>query len=73
MLVERSVAGAPLDPKDKRYEKTHDTSKAEEFLTLHEGAKIVVIIDTHCLDSGKLVWSGTTADDLRACTLLEVS
>lgn len=53
---------------------TTDTSEAaEDFLQEHLMAKIVVVIDTHCLENGFLLWRGTTADDYKACTLLEVS
>jgi hypothetical protein len=72
MFVERSVDGTPVDANDERYEKSHDTSLAEVFLKAHPMAKIVVIIDTHCLENGTFVWSGDTPVELKSCTLLEV-
>ena len=72
MLVERSVDGTPMDPNDELFETSKDTSYAEGFLKAHEMAKILVIIDTHCLDNGAFVWTGASADEYRACSLLEV-
>jgi hypothetical protein len=73
MLIERSVDGTPLDRNDQKFEQSKDTSLAERFLMSNEGARIVVIVDTHCLDNGRLVWTGTSADEYRACSLFEVS
>ena len=72
MLVKRSVDGCPLDPNDDLYERSKDISHAEHFLKTHKEAKILVIIDTHCLDNGSSVWTGATAHEYRACSLLEV-
>ena len=72
MFVERSVNGSPVDPNDKNFEKTHDTSYAERFLEAHPMAKIVVVVDTHCLDNGTFVWKGATPSEYTSCTLLEV-
>lgn len=53
---------------------TTDTSKpAEEFLEKHPTAKIVVVIDTHCLENGYFVWTGDSKGELQACSLLTVS
>lgn len=73
MLIERSVDGSPLDPNDELFERSSDTSHAEKFLKTHTTAKIIVVIDTHCLESGSFIWTGTDAATYRACTLLEVS
>jgi hypothetical protein len=73
MLIERSVDGTPLDHNDQKFERSKDTSLAERFLMSNDGARIVVVVDTHCLDNGRLVWTGTSADEYRACSLFEVS
>jgi len=47
---------------------------AGSFLEKHETAKIIVCIDTHCLEeNGLLVYSDTDADNLGACDLKTVS
>lgn|ERR1700679_431320 len=72
MFVERSIDGSPIDPNDDKYEKTNDTSHAERFLKAYPMAKIVVVIDTHCLDNGTFVWKGATPVEYDSCTLLDV-
>jgi hypothetical protein len=52
---------------------TADASeRAETFLEVHPTAKIIVVIDTHSLDNGFLLWRGTAASNYQACSLLEV-
>jgi hypothetical protein len=44
------------------------------FLKKHPTAKIIVIVDTHCLqESGEFIWSGGGQTDYGLCTLLSVS
>lgn len=44
------------------------------FLKKYPTAKIIVVIDTHCLqESGTLLWSGNSAETYESCTLLGVS
>ena len=53
---------------------TSDSSKhAEKFLKEHSSAKIVVVIDTYCLDWSFFVWKGESAAGYSACWLAEVS
>lgn len=46
---------------------------AKDFLTKHGMAKIVVVIDTHCIENGAFVYTGNSAATYEACTLNEVS
>ena len=73
MLTERSVDGSRGADDDRCFTWSDDISLAEEFLLNHKLAKIVVAIDTHSADNGYFVWTGSTADIYRACSLLEVT
>lgn len=73
MLVERSVNTTKDSGNDSRFTWSNDTSPAEQFLIDHKSAKIVVSIETHSADNGFFVWSGSTTDNYRACSLLEVT
>ena len=43
-----------------------------DFLVTHPMAKIVLVVDTHCLqETGGFVWAGDR-DKTKACTLWEV-
>ena len=43
-----------------------------KFLKKHPTAKIVLVVDTHCLqETGGFVWQGSK-DEVRACALWEV-
>jgi hypothetical protein len=47
---------------------------AGDFLDCHPTAKIVVIIDTHCLEeTGGFIYKGNTPDTYEACSMEEVS
>jgi len=46
---------------------------AKRFLKAYTMAKIVVVIDTHCLENGFFVWEGDSPTTYAACSLLEVS
>jgi hypothetical protein len=48
------------------------TTTVEEFLTKHRTAKIVVVIDTHCMDNGYFVYTGESPEQYQACSLKEV-
>jgi len=72
MLIERSLECSPTS-NDKFFKRSKDTSLAENFLKKHKAAKIIVIVDTHCLENGYFVWTGDSPQDYRACSLLEVS
>lgn len=45
-----------------------------EFLEQYPTAKIIVVVDTHCLqETGGLLWYGNNTDTYQACTLYGVS
>lgn len=44
-----------------------------KFLTTWESVKIVVVVETHCLESGVLVWKGDEPANYETCLLFEVS
>ena len=47
---------------------------AARFLAANKTAKIVVVIDTHCLEeTGSFVWRGSEPCDYEACLLPHVS
>lgn len=72
MLVERAVDGSDGTNYDAGVTHSNDTSLAERFLSDHESAKIVVVVDTHSVDNGYFVWTGASAESYRACSLIEV-
>lgn len=45
---------------------------AVNFLKNHPAAKIVVVIDTHCLDTGRFAWDGDGPGSYQSCTMHEV-
>jgi hypothetical protein len=45
---------------------------AVEFLQSGLAVKIVVIIDTHCIENGRFVWRGDSPANYEACSLPEV-
>ena len=46
--------------------------EADKFLAKYSLAKIIVIVDTHCLDNGFLVYKGNSPVDYEQCTLHQV-
>ena len=72
MLIERSLTSTQ-DPNESPFQKSKDPSHAEKFLMTYPMVKIIVIVDTHCLENGYFVWTGDSPEDYRACSLLEVS
>lgn len=79
MLVEHPLGGAPQkdlgDVNDTHYSTTtdHNALSARGFLKEHPTAKIVFIVDTHCVESGYFIYEGDTPATYRACSLYEVS
>lgn len=58
---------------DDKTIRTNSSKAAESFLEEFPYAKIVVIIDTHCLENGFFVWRGNSRKTYEACPLLAVS
>jgi hypothetical protein len=48
-------------------------AEAATFLAQYSYAKIIFIVDTHCLDNGFFVYKGESAANYQDCSLLEVS
>jgi len=80
LSLEGITTGEDKQPPPKRSKKGKErevvmtaASTAEKFLSSHLTAKIVVVVDTHCLDNGFLVYTGASTESYKACTLKEVS
>jgi len=59
-------------PEDEAYDVTDDPGAAMAFLKARPTAKIVIVIDTHCLENGFFTYVGDDPVSLRGCSLLEV-
>jgi hypothetical protein len=46
--------------------------EVDKFLTHYPTAKIVIVVETHCLENGRFVWTGESPSSYEACSLLEV-
>ena len=46
--------------------------RACRFLKKFTSPKMVVIIDTHCLENGYFVWSGDSSENYQTCSMKEV-
>jgi hypothetical protein len=58
---------------DKSLEIGRDLAMADDFLKWHPTAKIIVVVDTHCLDeTGFFIWGGTDAASYKASCLEDV-
>lgn len=52
---------------------TNSSRVAEKFLEENPDSKILIVIDTHCGDSGFFVWKGDPKGDFETTPLLPVS
>jgi hypothetical protein len=60
--------------RDSELEEEPDAAgNVARFLKDHKTAKIVVIVDTHCLNNGAFVYTGNSPDSYLGCMLPEVS
>ena len=64
---DHSEAHPDLDPSSS------PSSTAELFFKRHPTAKIIVVIDTHCIENGGFVYAGNSPQTFQACLLPEVS
>ena len=61
-----------LDGSDTgKVRRREDTEVAARFLTDNPTAKIVVVVDTHCVENGSFVWKGAKSN-YQACGMDEV-
>lgn len=79
VVFDDSTAGETTQPKEKPKGKKKSTPKApaslediDNFMTHYPTAKIVIVIETHCLENGCFVWKGESPTTYEACSLLEV-
>lgn len=71
--MDGSTANDPITGNLVRHVDPEDpVVQAKKFLKKYELAKIVVVIDTHCLDNGCFVYGGDTSEDYMACSLEQV-
>jgi len=78
MLVERPLDGTPQpgpsDANDHLFPNSvdPDAGDAKRFMVRHPSAKVVFIVNTHCLPSGFFIWKGDGPESYEGCSLLEV-
>lgn len=72
MLLELSLNGeVATQGSTKQEQKKYEVVRT--FLNAHPTARIIVVVDTHCLeDSGAFIWKGDTPDTYEGRSLLEV-
>ena len=48
--------------------------EVSDFLDRRPSARIIVVIDTHCIqDTGGFLWDGNSAESYKSCELYDVS
>lgn len=68
-----SLDGEDAEEESDDIEESQNPNKdAKDFLRKNPTAKIVVVIDTHCLENGAFVWTGDSPTSYQACFLAEV-
>lgn len=73
-MVSIPLNGDWSEPGKKKKKKSLPHPEVSTFLDKHPTAKIIVIVDTHCLqETSMFIWKGSSeAGDLDSCTLLGV-
>lgn len=59
--------------KGKSCDDNEPVKEVIDFLTTWKSAKIVVVVETHCLETGVLVWRGDEPVNYETCSFNEVS
>ena len=73
MFIEQAIDGGGKQVIDGLAKGSKGPTQIRQFLKDHESAKIIIIIDTHCLPSGGFVWkTGSNYETYGECSLLEV-
>lgn len=76
LLLDVPFDGAMLKVEDNlqsRSKVARALSGAAGFLAQHPTARIVLIIDTHCLEeSGQFIWKGNSPESYESCSLAQV-
>lgn len=49
------------------------TREARAFLDKHPMAKIIIVVDAHCMDNGFFVYEGDSAETFKGCPMSEVN
>ena len=71
-----SLHGTEADLADAESEVTREEvldaiAEAKDFLARYTTAKIIVVIDTHCVENGAFLWTGDSSVTFQSCSLLE--
>jgi hypothetical protein len=74
MLLEIPLSGEGAGHKSKRCTRLEQLlEEIAAFLKLHPTAKIIILINTHCLEeNGSFIYAGNGSSDYLACRLYEV-
>ena len=64
---------SPLTRWTRHKQLVDPVGEVRDFLSKHPMAKIIVVVDTHCLENRSFVWKGDTPMSYQGCLLLEVS
>jgi len=57
---------------DEAYDVVNDPGAAMAFLKARPMARIIIVVDTHCLENGFFMYVGDSPVSLMGCALLEV-
>lgn len=74
VVSNQSTAGGEGKSKSKKRKPkiSLPLGEVDKFLTHYPTAKIIIVVETHCLENGRFVWTGEFPTTYEACSLLEV-